>query len=119
TWAAGYDDDAAFTPAWQQLHTGVDAADVTRIATEFARNAERTRGRSMIVMGAGTNHWFHGDAIYRAMLNLLLLTGCQGVNGGGWAHYVGQEKVRPVAGFSQVAFALDWSRPPRHQAATS
>ncbi|HEY6052908.1 MAG TPA: molybdopterin-dependent oxidoreductase, partial [Gaiellaceae bacterium] len=54
----------------------------------------------------------------RAILALLLLTGCQGVNGGGWAHYVGQEKVRPVTGLSQVAFALDWAKPPRHQAAT-
>ena len=41
-------------------------------AREFARNAERTKGRSMIVMGAATNHWFHGDTIYRSMLNLLL-----------------------------------------------
>ena len=72
----------------------------------------------MIVMGAGTNHWFHSDQIYRAMLSMVVLCGCQGVNGGGWAHYVGQEKVRPITGFSQVAFALDWNRPPRHQAAT-
>ncbi|MBI5309530.1 MAG: nitrate reductase subunit alpha [Actinobacteria bacterium] len=118
-WPSGYDDDKPFTPAWQQLHTGVKAADVIKVAREFARNAERTKGRSMIVMGAATNHWFHGDTIYRSMLNLLLLTGCQGVNGGGWAHYVGQEKVRPILGFSQVAFALDWARPPRHQASTS
>src|SRR5262249_4325819 len=41
-----------------------------------------------------------------------------GVNGGGWAHYVGQEKVRPVSGFTSLAFALDWARPPRQQAAT-
>ncbi len=54
----------------------------------------------MIVMGAGTNHWFHSDQIYRAMLNLVLLCGCQGVNGGGWAHYVGQEKVRTITGFT-------------------
>ena len=47
----------------------------------------------MIIMGAGTNHWFHSDTIYRAFLTLTTLTGCQGVNGGGWAHYVGQEKV--------------------------
>ncbi len=118
-WPESYEDDAPFTPAWQQLHTGIPAADVIKIAREFARNAERTEGRSMIVMGAATNHWYHGDTIYRAMLNLLMLTGCQGKNGGGWAHYVGQEKVRPIAGFSQIAFALDWSRPPRHQAATS
>ena len=89
-----------------------------RIAREFARNAERTNGRSMIVMGAGTNHWFHSDLIYRSMLNLVLLCGCQGVNGGGWAHYVGQEKVRTITGFSTIAFALDWNRPPRQQAAT-
>ena len=72
----------------------------------------------MIVMGAGTNHWFHSDLIYRSMLNLVLLCGCQGVNGGGWAHYVGQEKVRTITGFSTIAFALDWNRPPRQQAAT-
>ena len=32
-------------------------------------------------------------------LSLLHLCGCQGVNGGGWAHYVGQEKVRPLTGW--------------------
>ena len=47
----------------------------------------------MIIMGAGINHWFNSDTIYRAILNLVLLCGCQGVNGGGWAHYVGQENV--------------------------
>jgi nitrate reductase alpha subunit len=117
-WPAGYDDPAPYTPAWQEEHTGVDAGRVLRVAREFARNAERTNGRSMIVMGAGTNHWYHSDQIYRAMLNLVLLTGCQGVNGGGWAHYVGQEKVRPITGWSTLAFALDWNRPPRQQATT-
>ena len=118
-WPTGYTDASQpYTPAWQEPITGVDADLVIRIAREFARNAERTRGRSMIVMGAGTNHWFHSDLIYRAMLNLVLLCGCQGVNGGGWAHYVGQEKVRTITGFSTLAFGLDWSRPPRHQAAT-
>ena len=118
-WPTGYDDPLPCTPAWQQEHTGVDAALVTRIAREFARNAEVTEGRSMIVMGAGTNHWYHGDQIYRAMLSLVLLCGCQGVNGGGWAHYVGQEKVRPITGFGVMAFATDWTRPPRQQATTS
>ncbi len=117
-WPTGYDDAEPYTPAWQQEFTGVDADLVTRIAREFARNAERTNGRSMIVMGAGTNHWYHSDLIYRAMLSMVVLCGCQGVNGGGWAHYVGQEKVRPITGFSQVAFALDWNRPPRHMAGT-
>ncbi len=118
-WPASDDDPSApGTPAWQASITGVAPELVTRIAREFARNAEQTRGRSMIMMGAGTNHWYHSDQIYRAMLNLVILCGCQGVNGGGWAHYVGQEKVRPLTGFGQVGFALDWSRPPRQQATT-
>jgi nitrate reductase alpha subunit len=70
-------------------------------------------------MGAGTNHWFHSDTIYRAMLALTTLTGCQGVNGGGWAHYVGQEKCRPVTGWAHLAFGLDWSRPPRQMIGTA
>ena len=73
----------------------------------------------MIIMGAGTNHWFHSDTIYRAFLALTTLTGCQGVNGGGWAHYVGQEKCRPVTGWAQLAFGLDWSRPPRQMIGTA
>jgi nitrate reductase alpha subunit len=117
-WPAGYDDPQPCTAAWQEEITSVDRHDCVRVAREFARNAERTRGRSMIAMGAGTNHWFHSDQVYRSFLALILLCGCQGVNGGGWAHYVGQEKVRPLAGWQTVAFATDWMRPPRHQAGT-
>ena len=95
------------------------AATAARIGREFAQNAEESRGRSMIVMGAGTNHWFHSDTIYRAFLTLTNLTGCQGVNGGGWAHYVGQEKVRPITGYTQIANALDWNRPPRNMIQTA
>ncbi|GAB4700237.1 hypothetical protein MOKP118_37040 [Mycobacterium avium subsp. hominissuis] len=47
------------------------------------------------------------------MLALLMLTGSMGRNGGGWAHYVGQEKVRPLTGFQTMAMATDWVRPPR------
>ncbi|AQZ68837.1 Respiratory nitrate reductase alpha chain [[Actinomadura] parvosata subsp. kistnae] len=111
---SAYDDPAEpCTPAWQEPITGVPADRVVKIAREFARTAEETRGRCMIIMGAGTTQWFHGDTIYRAFLSLLLLTGCQGRNGGGWAHYVGQEKCRPLAGWQLMAGALDWARPPR------
>jgi len=119
-WASGYDDaESPYTPAWQELITGVPSATAARIGREFAANAEESRGRSMIVMGAGTNHWFHSDTIYRAFLTLTNLTGCQGVNGGGWAHYVGQEKVRPITGYTQIANALDWNRPPRNMIQTA
>ncbi|MBQ0895969.1 nitrate reductase subunit alpha [Micromonospora sp. U56] len=119
-WPTGYDDPAEpYTPAWQEPITGVPAAAVARIGREFADNAERSGGRSMILMGAGTNHWFHSDTTYRAMLALTTLTGCQGVNGGGWAHYVGQEKCRPVTGWAHLAFGLDWARPPRQMIGTA
>jgi nitrate reductase alpha subunit len=120
TWPTGYDDASEpYTPAWQETITGVPAHKAERIGREFAANAEESRGRSMILMGAGTNHWFHSDTIYRAFLALTTLTGCQGVNGGGWAHYVGQEKCRPVTGWAQLAFGLDWSRPPRQMIQTA
>ncbi|TCO20406.1 nitrate reductase alpha subunit [Kribbella steppae] len=118
-WPTSYDDNAPYTPAWQERITGVPASAAARIAREFAQNAEDSRGRSMIVMGAGTNHWFHSDTIYRAFLALTTLTGCQGVNGGGWAHYVGQEKCRPITGWAQLAFGLDWLRPPRQMIQTA
>jgi nitrate reductase alpha subunit len=120
TWPTSYEDTAEpYTPAWQEPITGVPAAQCERVAREFADNAARSGGRSMILMGAGTNHWFHSDTTYRAMLALTTLTGCQGVNGGGWAHYVGQEKCRPVTGWAQLAFGLDWSRPPRQMIGTA
>lgn len=119
-WPSGYDDPGSpYTPAWQEALTGVPAAQAIRIATEFARNAEESGGRSMIIMGAGICQWFHGDATYRAVLALLMLTGCMGRNGGGWAHYVGQEKCRPVTGWAAMAMGTDWSRPPRQMAGTS
>ncbi|MFI7695589.1 nitrate reductase subunit alpha [Nonomuraea sp. NPDC049655] len=118
-WPGGYDDAAEpYTPGWQEPVTGVPAERVVKITREFARTAETTRGRCMIIMGAGATQWFHGDTIYRAFLSLLLLTGCQGRNGGGWAHYVGQEKCRPQSGWAVLAGALDWSRPPRQAPGT-
>ncbi|PFO08380.1 nitrate reductase subunit alpha [Bacillus sp. AFS076308] len=113
------DDKSPYTPAWQESITGVNRAHVIQVAREFAENAALTKGKSMIAMGGGTNHWFHSDQIYRSILNLVLLTGSQGVNGGGWAHYVGQEKVRPLEGFSQIAFANDWVKSPRFMNGTS
>ncbi len=113
------DASAPYTPAWQEAITGVPAAKAVKIAREFARTAEESGGRSMIIMGAGTNHWFHSDTIYRCFLALTTLTGCQGVNGGGWAHYVGQEKCRPITGWAQMAFGLDWARPPRQMIGTA
>jgi nitrate reductase alpha subunit len=114
-----YDDPQPYTPKWQEQFTGVSSEQVIRIAREFAANAAATKGRSMIIMGAGINHWYHADIIYRTILNIVMLTGSEGRNGGGWAHYVGQEKVRPFEGWATLAFARDWYLPPRIQNATT
>ena len=113
SWPTGYDDPEVGTPAWQEEITSVPAEMAIRIGREFAQNAEESGGRSLIILGAGTNHWFHSDTMYRTFLTLTTLCGTQGVNGGGWAHYVGQEKCRPITGWAQLAFGLDWARPPR------
>ncbi|RMH93886.1 nitrate reductase subunit alpha [Lysobacter pythonis] len=117
--AASYDDNLPGTPAWQETITGVPRAEVIRIAREFARTADKTRGRSMIIVGAAMNHWYHNDMNYRGLINMLVMCGCVGQTGGGWAHYVGQEKLRPQSGWLPVAFGLDWSKPPRQMNGTS
>ena len=113
------DETVAGTPAWQEKITGVSREKVIQIAREFAENADKTHGKSMIIIGAGVNHWYHMDMNYRGAINMLMLCGCIGQSGGGWSHYVGQEKLRPQTGWAPVAFALDWHRPPRHMNGTS
>lgn len=117
--ATAYDQDIPYTPAWQEKHTGVDAANVITVAREFADNANRTEGKSMVILGAGLNHWYHMDMTYRGIINLLIMCGCVGQSGGGWAHYVGQEKLRPQQGWAPLAFATDWHRPSRQMNSTS
>ncbi len=117
--ATSYEDDIAYTPAWQESITGVPARHAIAVARGFADNAEKTRGRSMVIIGAGMNHWYHQDMNYRSIINFLMLCGTVGVSGGGWSHYVGQEKLRPQTGWTALAFALDWVRPPRQMAGTT
>ncbi len=117
--AKSYDDDVPYTPAWQERITGVAREKVIAVAREFASNADKTKGRSMVILGAAVNHWYHADMNYRGIINLLVMCGCVGQSGGGWSHYVGQEKLRPQSGWLPLAFALDWSRPPRQMNSTS
>jgi len=117
--ASSFDDDIPYTPAWQEKITGVSREKVIQVAREFADTADKTTGRSMIIVGAGLNHWYHMDMNYRGLINMLIMCGCVGQSGGGWAHYVGQEKLRPQTGWQPLAFGLDWSRPPRHMNGTS
>jgi nitrate reductase alpha subunit len=112
-YCTGYDDDRGFTPAWQEKYTGIGRDAVTQIAREFASNAEVTKGRTMCIVGASYNHWYHSDLMYRTMMDALMLCGCVGRNGGGLQHYVGQEKLAPFDSWGQIAHSMDWYRPPR------
>ena len=117
--AKSYDDNVPYTPAWAEKISGVPRDQIITVAREFALNAEKTKGRSMVIIGAAMNHWFHCDMNYRGVINMLVMCGCVGQSGGGWSHYVGQEKLRPQSGWLPLAFALDWARPPRQQNSTS
>lgn len=111
--AKDYDDASVpGTPAWQEQITGVSREKAIQIAREFADNADKTRGRSMIIVGAAMNHWYHMDMNYRGLINMLMLCGCVGQTGGGWAHYVGQEKLRPQCGW--LPWPSAWTGAVRH-----
>ncbi len=109
-----YDDqDAPYTPAWQEQYTGIGRDTVVRFAREWAQTAEKTKGKCMVIVGSGINHWYHANITYRTAITSLILCGCVGVNGGGLNHYTGQEKLAPEASWKSLAFALDWTHAPR------
>ncbi|MBT3337066.1 MAG: nitrate reductase subunit alpha [Anaerolineae bacterium] len=111
-----YDDaEGVYTPAWQEKYTGIHQDTCIRYAREWATNGEMTNGKNMVIIGAGANHWYHNNLLYRSSIVALMLTGSVGVNGGGLAHYVGQEKLVNVGSWASIAFATDWGMAPRHQ----
>jgi nitrate reductase alpha subunit len=109
------DEEASYTPAWQERYTGVGRETVVRFAREWGETAARTGGKCTIIVGSGTNHWYHSNLTYRTGIMALILCGCVGVNGGGLNHYTGQEKVQPEASWTTLAFAHDWGAEPRLQ----
>ena len=117
---SGYDDPTQpYTPAWSEKYTGMGQDTLIRFAREWARTAEHTQGRCTIIIGAGINHWYHANLMYRAGIHALLFCGCVGVNGGGLAHYVGQEKLAPAESWGSIAFGRDWYPAARLQNAPS
>jgi nitrate reductase alpha subunit len=106
---------SAYTPAWQEMFTGIGSDTLLQFATEWIRTAEATKGKCMIIIGAGINHWYHCNLIYRAGQMALALTGCIGKNGGGMNHYVGQEKLAPIDSWATIMSGKDWQGPARLQ----
>lgn len=113
------DEDLPYTPAWSEKYTGMDRDLLVRFAREWATTAELTKGKCTIIIGAGINHWYHNNLMYRASMHALMFCGCVGVNGGGLAHYVGQEKLAPMEPWAMIAFGRDWVPAPRLQNASS
>ena len=82
---ADYDDaEAPYTPAWSEKYTGVGRDVLIRFAREWGTTAEHTEGKCTILIGAGINHWYHSNLMYRAGIHALMFCGCIGKNGGGW-----------------------------------
>lgn len=113
------DAEAPFTPAWSEKYTGMGRETLIRFAREWAVTAEKTNGKCTIIIGAGINHWYHANLMYRAGIHALMFCGCIGVNGGGLAHYVGQEKLAPQEPWSAIAMGRDWQPASRLQNAPS
>jgi nitrate reductase alpha subunit len=109
------DEIAPYTPAWAEQYTGISRETLVRFAREWGETAEKTGGKCLILIGAGINHWYHANLMYRAAIHSLLFCGCVGVNGGGLGHYVGQEKLAPMESWASIAFARDWLPAPRLQ----
>lgn len=113
------DENAPYTPAWSEKYTGISRDNLIKFAHEWAKTAESTQGKCTVIIGAGINHWYHANLIYRSAIHALIFTGCIGTNGGGLAHYVGQEKLAPMESWSSIALAKDWFGPSRLQNAPS
>jgi nitrate reductase alpha subunit len=113
------DEEKPYTPAWSEKYTGIGRGDLIKFAREWGITAEHTNGKCTIIIGAGINHWYHANLMYRAGIHALMFCGCIGVNGGGLAHYVGQEKLAPGEPWANIAFAKDWYGPSRQQNAPS
>jgi len=119
-YANSYDEsEQTYTPAWQEKFTGISKKIVINFARQFADTAEKTDGKCTVIIGAGINHWYHNNLIYRGPITALMLCGCVGKNGGGLAHYVGQEKLAPIAPWKAVSSAADWGASARMQNAPS
>jgi len=117
---SSYDDeDALYTPAWSERFTGLGRRDLIKFAREWGTTAEHTDGKCTIIIGAGINHWYHANLMYRAGIHALIFCGCVGVNGGGLAHYVGQEKLAPGESWGAIALGKDWYPASRLQNAPS
>lgn len=94
----------SWTPERAAEVSGADPGIIERLALAYASEKP-----AAILMGGGSNHWYHGDLIGRAYALLAVMTGNIGRSGGGFSVYVGQYKVRV---FTQPWWYPDEIKPP-------
>jgi anaerobic selenocysteine-containing dehydrogenase len=91
------------TPGWALVRREVErwtaqrAGEVCELPAERIETVARayaTTKPAAILMGGGSNHWYHGDLTGRSLALLAAMTGNIGRSGGGLSVYVGQYKVR-------------------------
>ena len=76
---ADYNDETApYTPAWSEKYTGMGRDTLIRFAREWGNTAHHTGGKCSIIIGAGINHWYHNNLMYRAGIHALMFCGCVG-----------------------------------------
>ncbi len=88
-----------YTPEYAEKITGVSSKVIRDFAKDVGKTARESGGKVMVIHGNGINQWFNNDLNNRGIILLLALLGAIGKNGGGFAHYVGQEKIWPAPGF--------------------
>jgi nitrate reductase alpha subunit len=58
--ARDFDDDTPYTPAWQERITGVKPREQLIAPWPPVRRQRRQdQGKSMVIIGAAMNHWYH------------------------------------------------------------
>ena len=91
----------------RKIH-GYQPASLAAFCPGMGEHRRTHRRKCTVIIGVGVNHWYHDNLMYRAAIHALMFCGCIGVNGGGLAHYVGQEKLAPGEPWSAIAFGRDW-----------
>jgi nitrate reductase / nitrite oxidoreductase, alpha subunit len=79
-WAHVVDEVATWTPERVEEVAGIDADLLRRLARAYAAESP-----AAILMGGGSNHWYHGDLTGRAFALLATVTGNIGRSGGGFS----------------------------------
>ena len=110
-----------YTPAWAEKISGVPRDQIITVAREFALNAEKTSGRSMVILGAGAeplvphghelprHHQHAGDVRLRRAVRRRLVALCRPGKAAA-AVRLDAAGVRPRLGPSAAADELDVAR---------